>query len=136
MGSLSNAYENKLLDLLFGAVDPSLPASFYVGVWTTVLDDTSDGDSSGEPATGAYARVAVTRNQTNFPAAVAGAIANGTVVTFPQATASWGTIISMALLDASTSGDIIVYGALPDPEIVNNGDTLTVDIGEMVATIN
>lgn len=39
-------------------------------------------------------------------------LTNGSVITFPQATASWGTVIAFGLYDASSSGDLLAWDYL------------------------
>jgi hypothetical protein len=71
MGSFSNYLENELLDHVFGAAAYSAPATLYVGLSTA--DPTDDDSGLAEPSGNGYARVAVTNNATNFPAASGGA---------------------------------------------------------------
>jgi hypothetical protein len=134
MGSKSNYLENEILDHVLGGGDFTRPATVYVGLWTAALDDTSDGDTAGEVSGGSYARVAVTNNATNFPAASGGAKSNGTAISFPQATADWGTVTYFAILDAATSGNILYWGALTASKTIQNGDTASFAIGDLDIT--
>jgi hypothetical protein len=96
-----------------------------------------------EPTGGAYARVAVTNNTTNWPTAVRVSnqpgfqMQNGTTITFPTSTASWGTIAGFLIADNATpgSGNVLAYGALTSPTVVASSDipsfavnTLTVSL--------
>ena len=79
--------------------------------------------------TAGYARVAVTNNVANW-ANASGATAtkvNANIITFPQATADWGTIVAFAVMDASTAGNFLWWGAVnaPSGKVINNGDTLS-----------
>jgi hypothetical protein len=134
MGSKSDYLENALLDHVLGGGDFTRPATVYVGLWTAALDDTSDGDTLGEVSGGSYARVAVTNNATNFPAAAGGAKSNGTAITFPQATGDWGTATHFAILDAATSGNILYWGALTNSKTIETGDTAEFAIGDLDIT--
>ena len=120
--SASNARELVILDAEFGS---GAPATWYIGLSTTTPDDA--GASFTEPAGGAYARAAVTNNATNFPAATTvsgvGTKKNGTAVTFPTATANWGTITHLGLFTASSGGTPAYTQALDASTPVNNGDT-------------
>jgi hypothetical protein len=72
-----------------------------------------------EPSGGAYARVAVTNNTTNWPTATritnqpGYQMQNGATITFPTSTASWGTIAGFLIGDNATpgSGNVLAYGA-------------------------
>ncbi|NDG19067.1 MAG: hypothetical protein EB117_12455 [Betaproteobacteria bacterium] len=132
-GSFSNFLENKLLDQIFGGVAYTFPASIYIGLATTVA---SDGSTFTEISGNNYARVAVTRNQTNFPAAVAGAVSNGTAITFPQASGSWGTIVAVGVFDASTAGNLLAWADLTVSKTIASGDTASFAVGDFDVTLD
>ena len=44
-------------------------------------------------------------------------------VTFPTASASWGTVTHFAVWDASTSGNMLFHGALTASKTIDSGDT-------------
>ena len=53
---------------------------------------------------------------------------------FPTATASWGTATHWAIYDASTSGNLLVHGALATPRVVASGDTPRIAAGQVSIT--
>lgn len=120
MGSATNAEENSILKARFGGAADTVPATWYVGLSTTTPTDSVGGS---EPSGGAYARVAVTNNTTNFPAPTAGSISNGAAITFPAPTANWGTVTHFELFDAATAGNRCYWGALGTARTINNGDS-------------
>jgi hypothetical protein len=131
MGRMSDAQANILLDLYFSkASNSTVPATLYVALSTTL--PTNTGTNVTEPSGNAYARVAVTNNATNFPAASARAKSNGTDIVFPMATGSWGTATHFCLYDASTAGNFVAWGALTVPVAVINGATVTFVAGSLV----
>ena len=136
MGSFSDYLENEILDDIFGNAAYSVPATLYIGLWTSALSDSSTGSTAGEVSGGAYARVSMTNNSTNWPAASSGAKANGTAITFPQATGSWGTVTYFCILDASTAGNILGWGALTVSKAIANGDTASFAIGDLDVTLD
>jgi hypothetical protein len=97
MGRLSDADANNMLDSRFGSVAVAIPATYYVGLSTTT--PTNTGTNVTEPAGGSYARVAVTNNATNFPAAAA------------RSKASAGTFRGWGALAAAQA---IASGGTPD----------------------
>jgi hypothetical protein len=133
MGSFSDFLELELLDHIFGAAAYTAPATLYVGLFTATPSDAGGGT---EVATGSYARVAVTNNAANFPAAAAGSKSNGTVITFPMATASWGTITSFGIFTAATAGTLLAWGALTTSRAVANLDVLYFPVGQLVITLD
>jgi hypothetical protein len=131
MGRMSDAQVNLLLDLYFSkASNTGVPGTLYVGLSTTTPSNTGTGVT--EPTGGAYARVAVTNDATNFPAATARAKSNGTDVVFPTATASWGTVTHFVVYDASTAGNFVAWGALTVPVSVVSGATVTFATGSLI----
>lgn len=134
-GSFSDFLELEVLDHVFGAAAYTAPVTIYVGLWTAALTDASTGSTAGEVSGGSYARVAVTNNATNFPAAAAGAKSNGTAVTFPTATASWGTVTYVGLLDAASAGNLLAWADLTTSKTVSSGDTASFAIGDIDFTL-
>ncbi len=129
MGSFADHLENKLLDHVFGGGDYARPATLYIGLSTTTIAD--GGTNITEPSGNGYARVAVTNNATNWPAASAGAKSNGTPITFPAATGSWGTITDFFISDADTGGNILAFGALAAAQAVASGETINFAVGAL-----
>lgn len=108
-GSKSDYLENKLLDHWLGNTAFTAPATVYVALYTAAP---SDAGSGTEVTGGSYARVSVTNNTTNWPAASSGSKSNGTAISFPTASAGWGTVEAAALMDASTSGNQLAWAEL------------------------
>ncbi len=135
--SLVDATENALLDHFLGGPDYTRLATVYLALSTTTPTDA--GGNFTEPTGGSYARVAITNNATNFPAASGGAKSNGVKFSFPTATADWSSGANMTyigLFDAATAGNLIAYGAITTPKAVLNGDTAEVAIGDLDVTMD
>jgi hypothetical protein len=123
--------ELKVLDGVLGGPDFTHPATVYIALYTATPNDTGGGT---EVTGGAYARASVTNNSTNWPAASAGAKSNGTDITFPTATANWGTVVSFGIFDASTSGNLLFWGDVTPNKAINNGDTAKFATGQISIT--
>jgi len=76
----------------------------------------------------------VTNDATNWPAAAAGAKANGADITFVQATADWGTVVAFGIFDAVTAGNLLYWGAVTPNKAVNSGDTAKFANGDIDIT--
>lgn len=115
------------------------PATWYLGLSTTLPNE--DGSGFTEPVGGSYARVAITNNATNFPAAVTSSgtttKANGTKFTFPNPTGTWGSIGYYGFFTAATGG-VPQYAAALDTGItVKSGNTpVEFDIGMLVMSFD
>lgn len=135
--SFVNDLENAVLDALLGASATLLGGSVDIALSTT--DPGEDGSGITEPSGGAYARVTVTNNGTNFPAAASGEKSNGAAITFPSATGDWGTISHWALYD---SGTLKIYGELddgagtPTTREVLSGDVFSFPVGQLRITLD
>jgi hypothetical protein len=125
MAGLTDTYEQKLLDHLF--TDPAWtpPATLYLALSSTT--PTEAGGNVTEPSGGAYARVATTAADWSAASGTAPATKTNTATfTFPTATADWlagANLTHFVLYDASTSGNVIAWGAFTTAKPVLNGDT-------------
>lgn len=129
-GSKSDYLENKLLDLVLGGVAFSAPASVYAALFTVAPSDSGGGT---EVSGGSYARVAITNNTTNFPSASAGTKQNGTAITWPTASASWGTVVAIGLFDAASAGNLLYWSTISSKTIDPN-DTVSIPINNLTIT--
>ena len=131
-GSLSDFAENEILDHLLSAATYTAPATLYLAVFTAAPTDAGGGT---EVTGGSYARLAVTNDATNFPAAVAGAKSNGVALPMVTASENWGTIVAYALFDASSAGNMLGWADLTSSVIINNGDTLRFAAGALTYSL-
>lgn len=113
---------NRVLDFNFGGTSYSQPATYYFGLSTTTIN--IDGTGATEPSGGAYARVALTNNKTNWGNASNASLTNSTAVQFIESTASWGTITYVGMWDASSSGNIWWFDALSPARTVASATTV------------
>ena len=136
-GSFSDYLENELLDHVFGGADYARPATLYVALYTVAPTDAGGGTEVGTGTWTNYARVAVTNNATNFPAASAGAKSNGAAITWPAATATGDVnVVAVGILDANTGGNLLAWAGLTtSPKTVQNGDTPSFAIGDLDITL-
>jgi len=129
---LSTADANNLLDVVLSHSSSSFPTTWYFALLTTAPSDDT-GTGAVEVTGGSYARVAMTADTTNFPAASARSKANAVAVQWPTATADWAAgatkVVGVALYDASTSGTYRGYGDLPADINVLTGGAPFVAIG-------
>lgn len=119
-GFFTDYTNNKVLDLIFSTTAYTPPATLYIGL---SLFTANKNGVIAEPSGGAYSRVSLANNATNFPAASAGTKSNATLITFPAPTADWGTIYSLFVADAPTGGNVLALADLTTPKSVTNGST-------------
>lgn len=128
MAEFSNYLENKLLDHVLRNVSYTSPTTTYVGLFTVAPTDTTSGT---EVSGGSYARQALA-----VTTASAGIVTSSADVTFPQATANWGTISHIGILDALTSGNLLMYTPLTTSKTIETGDILKVSSGNLTVTLD
>lgn len=110
MAGLSDHAEVKLLDIVGQATTWTAPATSYISLHTAILVDAGTG---AEVSGGAYARLDVTAA---LPAAsgAGGSITSNVVLTWTQASANWGEVLSWGIWDASTAGNLLWRGIFGD----------------------
>jgi hypothetical protein len=128
MAEFTDYLENKIIDHMLRNQAYTPPSTVYVALFTGATDDTGGGT---EVSGGSYARQAVT-----LGAASGGASSNTADITFPQATAAWGTITHVALMDAETGGNMLMHSPLDESKTVNNGDTFKINAGDLDVTVD
>lgn len=144
MAAFSDTAENKILDWFFRAQAIGItgasaaagtgPANLYIGLLTaTPTDNTAGTEVTGN----AYARVTVASSLANWAgtqgaattvasSGTSGTTSNNNVLTYPTPTpAGWGTVVAVAIYDAVTGGNLLIYSALTASKVINVGDTVT-----------
>lgn len=121
MSTIIDSVANSKLDADFGS---GTPATWYIALFTAM--PAADGTGGTEVAGGSYARVAVTNNAANFPAAAARAKSNANAITFAQATAAWGTIVGIGFFEVLTVGTPKFIKTLVANKTIGNGDTFSI----------
>lgn len=129
-GAAGDLLERTLLDLYFGS---GAPATLYAALFSAAPSDSGGGT---ELSGSGYARVAVTNDTTNFPAAsTTGGVTTkptGADITFPAATADWLSAVAMAFMDAASGGNLIAWATLTTAKTVLNGQTAYFPAGLIV----
>lgn len=128
MAEFTNYLENKLLDHVLNNTSFTSPTTVYVGLFTTAPTDSSAGT---EVSGGSYARQVL-----SVSTASEGVVTSDADVTFPQATASWGTIVALGIHDADTSGNLLMYTDLTTSKTIDEGDVLKVSTGSLTVTLD
>jgi hypothetical protein len=127
MAEMSNFLEDALINATLRNTTYTSVATVYVSLWTSNPGD----DASGTEVTGgSYARTAVT-----FGAPSNGASTNSADVTFPTATASWGTVGWIGINDALTTGNLLYHTALDTAKAIDSGDIFKISTGNLSVTL-
>jgi hypothetical protein len=129
MSGFSDYLEDKVLDHVFGGNAYSAPGTLYVALYTVAPSDTGGGT---EVSGGAYARQtgAFTVSGTNPTTAT-----NSAAIEYPTATANYGTVVAVGILDASSSGNLLAYSTLDASKVVSSGDVFRFNAGDLDITL-
>ena len=127
MTAASNYLENKLLDHTLGTASFTMPSTVYLACFTS---DPTDAGSGTEVSGSGYSRQAIT-----FGAASGGSTTNSSAETFTASGGNFGTISHIGIYDASTSGNLLVYGALNSSKTINDGESIVFSIGSITVAL-
>lgn len=132
-GALSDYLENKLVDHVFRGQAYTAPSTIYVALYTSACSDSGPGT---EVSGGSYARPGLAVSMTNWSATqstmsttassgASGTTSNNVAITFATPSAGWGTVTHVGLVDAVTSGNLLICTALGTAKTINSGDTVS-----------
>lgn len=126
MSAKSNYLEGKLIEHVLRNTSYTSPSAVYLSLHTSNPDE----DNSGTEVSGnGYSRQAIT-----FGAHSNGACANTSEETFTASGGSFGTVSHFGIFDASSSGNLLYYGALTASKVVADGDSLKFAAGSVTIT--
>lgn len=112
--AISTYLSNKILDHILQV------ASYAQPTVSLALSTTDPSVSLTEPSGNGYARVALSGK---FSAASAKSSGNTAIISFPQASGSWGTITHFAIVDGSSN--VLWSDALSVAKPVSAADTVS-----------
>jgi hypothetical protein len=127
MAEMSNFLEDALINATLRNTTYTSVATVYVSLWTS---DPTDAGSGTEVSGGSYARTSVT-----FAAPSNGVTTNDADVTFPTATASWGTVGWIGINDAASSGNLLYHSPLDTAKTIDTGDIFKISSGNLSVTL-
>jgi len=128
MAEFSNYLENALINATLRNTAYTSPSVVYIALYTS---DPTDANTGTQVSGGSYARQSAT-----FGAPSNGTSTNSAAIEFPQATASWGTVTHIGILDALTSGNLLYHTALDTSKTIDTGDIFKISIGSLSVNLS
>lgn len=116
--------EDAILDLIFNNV-VFTGQTPHLALFTSATGEAGGGT---EVTGGSYARQSLVAS---FPASSGGVVASDAVITFPTATASWGTITHHGIMDALTAGNMMYHGIFATSKIIDTDDIFEILVGDL-----
>jgi hypothetical protein len=129
MAEMSDYLEAALLNATLNNTAFTTVATPYISLHTA---DPTDAGTGTEVSGGSYARTSA-----SFATAsgTSGSVATDADVTFPTATAGWGTVTHIGIWDASSSGTLLYHTALDSSKTIDSGDIFKITSGNLTVTL-
>lgn len=129
MAEMSDYLEVALLNATLNGVAFTAVNNPYVSLHTA---DPTDAGTGTEVSGGSYARTTA-----SFATAsgTSGLVATDADVTFPTATASWGTVGWIGLWDAASGGNMLYHTALDASKTIDSGDIFKITTGNLTVEL-
>ena len=119
--------ETKLLAHTFSNTAFTTPGTVYVALYTVAPTDSSTGT---EVSGGSYARQSAAFTTSGNTAS------NTSAIEYPTATAGYGTVVAVAVLDSLSGGNMLAYAALSANKTIATGDVFRIPAGDLDITLN
>lgn len=126
--AMTDYFENAVINHMLRNQSFTPPSTIYLALYTTAPGETGGGT---EVSGNGYARQAIT-----LSAASGGSASNSSDITFPTATGSWGTIVAAGIFDASSGGNLLLWGDLTQSKTVDAGEQLKFPAGNLTITLD
>lgn len=129
MAEMSDYLEVALLNATLNGTAFTAVNDPYVSLHTA---DPTDAGTGTEVSGGSYARTTA-----SFATAsgTSGLVATDADVTFPTATASWGTVGWIGLWDAASGGNMLYHTALDASKTIDSGDIFKITTGNLTVEL-
>lgn len=121
MSQATDYLEGQIRAHIFRTASFTKPTVLAVGLFTAAPGETGGGT---EVTGGSYARAQLNPLDANWTAASStdGLTDNAAQLNFPTPSANWGVVTHQAIFDATSAGNMLIYGALAASKTINNGD--------------
>lgn len=132
MPSLSQYSQSGLYNHFFRAATFSKPTTIAIALTTNVPRENDTGATISELANAnGYARVTNASGDAYWRHFIPGSGDNLTEIAFPTATADWGYVSGVVILDSAThgAGNVLMHGSLPTPRDIKSGDVFRFSVG-------
>jgi hypothetical protein len=134
MSAASDYLEDKILDhvLGLGARNFASPPILYIALFTSSAGLEANNPTSEVP----IADTGYTRKIVTFNDASGGSADNLATVTFDVATANWGTVSHVAVMDSINAGNVLFHGPVTTSKSIESGDTFQISAGNLTISLD
>ena len=133
MSEMSNYLENALLDHVLNNTSLTSPTTVWLALFTA--DPGETGSLTNEVTT---TGTAYARQVASFGAASSGTSTSDADIECPQATASYGTVSHVGIMDNATAGagNMLFYTSLTTSKAIDSGDIFKVTSTNLTVTLD
>ncbi|QDP62447.1 MAG: hypothetical protein Unbinned3585contig1000_15 [Prokaryotic dsDNA virus sp.] len=146
MSNASNYTEDRTLDfwLKNNSASSTSPSTVFLALFTSTdstggtAENLEAGILSNEVTTSGTAYV---RQSIAFGTISNGSVASSGTVTYATATANYGTVTHVAIMDTNSTsdsagaGNVLFYGALTSAKTIESGDTFQIQAGSLTVSL-
>lgn len=140
MSASSDYLEAAVLNHVLRNTALTSPTTVYVALFTS---DDSTGATGENLEAGTLTNevstvgTAYARQTATFAAPSDGSCTTNANITFPAATANYGTVTHVAVMDGDTEGadNVLFYGALDSAKTIESGDTFQITSGNLTVSL-
>jgi len=131
MSAFSNYLEDQITGWIAGTTFASAPTATFVQLYN---GDPTDTGSSG---TALYSRVSVASGAGSWTRGTGGngTITNASAVTITSSATATASATHVAVFDASSSGNLLFYGALTTAKTIASGDEVKFNASALTLTV-
>lgn len=131
--SVGNDYADAYLDAIWGASKAAhIPGTVYI---TLYYVEPSDAGGGTEADYDTFARVSLTNNGTNFPAAADREKALAIEVDFPTPGEDTDPFVAWGIHGHATNDDLMQWAPFAEPYSAKSGEPVTIEAGAIVFTV-
>lgn len=135
MAAMSDYLEGQIINHIFrNTAIFTPPATVYVALCTAAPTDADTGSTIVEPTTGGYARAAVSTTGGWTAPGVGGLTDNTGAITWTNSAATVWNVTHIAIVSATSGGNVYLHGALTTSKSVAQNDSFTFAIGALDIT--
>jgi hypothetical protein len=135
MVAMTSYLQKALLDHSLGLAAFSMPTTVYCSLHTGSPGEAGSLAFEVSLSGAGYSRISVTSKMTATDS-VTGVSSNNVAVPFGPALADWGTISYVAISDAATAGNMLLYGPLTEVQTTPIGESVQFSTGQFVVTFS
>ena len=131
MSAFSNYLEDQITGWIAGTTFASAPTATFVQLYN---GDPTDTGSSG---TALYSRVSVASGAGSWTRGTGGngTITNASAITITSSATATASATYVAVFDASSSGNLLFYGALTTAKTIASGDEVKFNASALTLTV-